>query len=309
MAKLAFVSDLHWEAQRSEPLDKQAMDGVDALLVLGDVLGHHAQGVAKKDDSAVKRLSQWWDGPTFLVPGNHEFEGTLVDRELRRLRKHAQGTNVDILYQDEVVIGQGADAVRILGTTLWTDFCLHGQQRQQESFNKARSRFGDFNSRREDGSFLDLQDVVKEHQAARAWLELMLSQGQLPTVVATHFAPHPGSIAPRWRKDEPTGAWFVNRLPDELVGKPLAWIHGHTHDYLDYQVGAGRVMCNPSGFVDLVELDELNDVSRKLMLDRHPELAILGHITLREVPQFKGPRILDIQGGKIMSPTPITPTH
>ena len=32
--------------------------------------------------------------------------------------------------------------------------------------------------------------------------------------------------------------------------RPALWVHGHTHDSCDYQVGVTRVVCNPRGYED-----------------------------------------------------------
>ncbi|MDX8482282.1 hypothetical protein RFN28_28060 [Mesorhizobium sp. VK24D] len=34
------------------------------------------------------------------------------------------------------------------------------------------------------------------------------------------------------------------------AGRPALWLHGHTHDSCDYQVGNTRVVCNPRGYED-----------------------------------------------------------
>jgi hypothetical protein len=36
---------------------------------------------------------------------------------------------------------------------------------------------------------------------------------------------------------------------DDLIGQVDLWVHGHTHNAVDYQVGQGRVVSNPRGYV------------------------------------------------------------
>jgi hypothetical protein len=39
---------------------------------------------------------------------------------------------------------------------------------------------------------------------------------------------------------------------DHLLGPPVSvWIHGHTHDSLDYMQSGTRVVCNPRGYVPM----------------------------------------------------------
>ena len=42
-------------------------------------------------------------------------------------------------------------------------------------------------------------------------------------------------------------AGFVNELPAEFFKVPVLWVHGHTHQSFDYQVGYCRAVCTPRG--------------------------------------------------------------
>lgn len=295
MAKVAFISDLHLEAQKAPDL---AAPQADAAVFVGDVLAPNED----REDSAVRRIEKicrGWDMPVFLVPGNHEFEGRLIDRELDRLRQHARDSFVQVMYNDSAVVGSGKNSALLLGSTLWTDFGLYGPDKQQESFNHCARRFGDFNYRREDGSFLEFDEVLDEFRAAMSWICIEADQSDLPVIVASHFAPHRGSLAKKWEGDE-SSAWFINNLGDEIVQKVAVWIHGHTHSAIRYKVGSrkgfGHVIGNPYGFHETIVLDELNEVARQMMLDRYPEIEITGQITLSEVPSFRGMEVVEVSG-------------
>ncbi|MDR7379256.1 Icc-related predicted phosphoesterase [Rhodoferax ferrireducens] len=91
-------------------------------------------------------------------------------------------------------------------------------------------------------------DLLQEHRLDRRWLQAQLAiEFEGPTVVVTHHAPHPLSIATRYADDWVTTG-FVNALPDAFFEVPKLWIHGHTHSRFDYQVGNCRVVCNPRGY-------------------------------------------------------------
>jgi hypothetical protein len=55
------------------------------------------------------------------VPGNHEFYGHDID--LTAELEAAAPENITVLSDDLLVL----DGVRFLGSTLWTDFKLHGE--------------------------------------------------------------------------------------------------------------------------------------------------------------------------------------
>ena len=39
----------------------------------------------------------------------------------------------------------------------------------------------------------------------------------------------------------------------KLEHQPRLWIHGHTHESFDYQIGKTRVVCNPRGYASIEE--------------------------------------------------------
>ncbi|WP_297505918.1 hypothetical protein [Ferrovum sp.] len=69
------------------------------------------------------------------------------------------------------------------------------------------------------------------------------------TVVVTHHLPSFKSVAGRFQKSAMSAA-FASNL-DDLLGsdKACLWVHGHTHDSLDYEVKGMRVICNPQGYI------------------------------------------------------------
>ena len=45
-------------------------------------------------------------------------------------------------------------------------------------------------------------------------------------------------------------ACFASEL-DHLFGKMDLWVHGHTHDNMDYVANGTRVICNSRGYVTM----------------------------------------------------------
>ena len=91
------------------------------------------------------------------------------------------------------------------------------------------------------------EDAIALCARHRPWLAAKLAQPYPgKTVVITHFAPHPRSIAPAYAGHRANPA-FVLDLED-MMGSAVLWIHGHTHTFFDYRVRGTRVICNPRGY-------------------------------------------------------------
>ena len=114
------------------------------------------------------------------------------------------------------------------------------------------------------------EDLLSEHQADCQWLEQQLAAPfDGPTVVVTHHAPHPLSIAPRFASDWATSG-FASALPDSFFEIPVLWIHGHTHSRFDYQVGNCQVVCNPRGYKLWGGDFEVDDFDAGLVIEVNP---------------------------------------
>jgi hypothetical protein len=91
--------------------------------------------------------------------------------------------------------------------------------------------------------------LVREIHFKRArWLAQRLAEPFAgSTVVVTHHLPHRQSIHPKYAGTR-FNPCFASDL-DHLVRAPVVlWVHGHTHESLDYVVNGTRVVCNPRGY-------------------------------------------------------------
>jgi Icc-related predicted phosphoesterase len=270
-------SDLHGEFGTFEiPKDLE----LDVAVLAGDIYqpGEFAvQWALRSEALAAKQV--------ILVPGNHEYyrvtRKSRMDRTLAAMRKAAAGTHVHVLDGDELVL----DGVRFLGATLWTDFALaietpHGPQTNVNlAARLAENALNDFRLIRvpnpnalpgtweaRDGKVFRAQDARRIHHEQRRWLKQRLEtpfDGK--TVVVTHHAPHRGSLAP-WYAADWVSAGFASELPDEFFAIPLLWVHGHTHNSFDYQVGSCRVLCNPRGYMKLSGVSENTQFNPRLIV-------------------------------------------
>ena len=229
--KLHILSDIHLEFAPFDPPETDA----DVVILAGDIgLG----------PPAVEWAAVTFRQPVVYVPGNHEYYGGHLQNTLTRMRRTAEGTQVRVLDGEAITLGP----VRFLAATLWTDFqIMRDPQRAQR---EAEAHMTDYR-RIKAAAYRPLRatDLRAAHFDARRFLERSLQQPfDGPTVVISHHAPSPRSISNRWRSSHLNAAYASDL--ELLMGREVAlWVHGRTHDSLDYNVRDTRVVCNPRGYI------------------------------------------------------------
>lgn len=229
--KLHILSDLHLEFAPFEP----GAVGADVVVLAGDI-GPGATGL--------RWAARAFAGtPIVYVPGNHEFYGHELGALRRTLRRTARELGVHLLDDSAVELA----GVRFLGATLWTDFLAFGPGEEWFAKQAARRGMNDCHVIRDGEQVFAPERMVELHETSRAWLARELRTPFAgPTVVVTHHLPSMQSVAPRYALSLLTAAFASRR--DELVTQADLWVHGHTHDACDYELGGCRVVCNPRGY-------------------------------------------------------------
>jgi predicted phosphodiesterase len=231
--KLHILSDLHLEFSTFEPPATDA----DIIILAGDI-GKGSNGIDWAREIFPNK-------EIVYVPGNHEFYGHRRPETLAMMRDAAQKVGVHLLDEDDLIIGN----VRFLGCTLWTDFLLFGEAKKSTAMSDGQLCLNDFRVIRE-GEKIPFTPArsIELHEQSLAWLKAKLDEPfDGKTVVVTHHLPSRQSVVDRF-KDALLSACFASEL-DYLFGKMVLWVHGHTHDNLDYEVNGTRVICNPRGYV------------------------------------------------------------
>lgn len=232
MTAFVLMSDLHREVSLFSP--PPSVQKADVVVLAGDI------DVGLKGVEWAALLGK----PVVYVPGNHEYKGhDVLDLDLQFRAFELEHPHVHILQERQVII----EGVRFLGCTLWTDFEFSGLRYKNWSLNNAQREMPEYSKTRLGTRSLSAHDTLAWHQQQKQWLASMLSiPFDGPTVVVTHHAPHANSVAPWRMKDELAGA-FASNL-DTLLGSPIVWCHGHTHERVDYWVGDTRVLSCPRGY-------------------------------------------------------------
>jgi predicted phosphodiesterase len=234
--RIRVLSDLHLEFQRWSPPPAPA----DVIVLAGDIHSG-AEGLrwAREHFAAAEIV---------YVPGNHEYYGSVMQKAQAQMQLEAKRYGIHLLDTAAAEIA----GVRFLGTTLWTDFELDGREDADigRAMSLAQRAMSDYQViRANHAGPLSPDETCALHHLQVDWLAGALAKphaGQ--TVVVTHHLPHINSIAEKYRGD-PLNACFASDL-STLVRAPVTlWIHGHTHESMDYVVNGTRVVCNPRGYL------------------------------------------------------------
>ena len=230
--RLAIYSDLHLEIAPWQPPRVEA----DLVVLAGDI---------DNGTRGIEWARRSFDKPVLYVAGNHEYYEGDIARAQRELPEAARRADVQWFDCTESVMA----GVRFLGCTLWTDYSLAPTEVRAAAMEQSRKRNPDYSFIRNGERAFAPEDAVALCSAHRAWLGDRLQEPfSGHTVVITHFAPHAGSIA-REFLNHPANPGFIVPL-DDLMGRAVLWIHGHTHTGFDYTVSGTRVVCNPRGYPD-----------------------------------------------------------
>jgi predicted phosphodiesterase len=249
--KIQILSDLHDEISHTEePFENP---GADVLVLAGDI---------DRGDCGIRQygiLAQEMGIPCIYVAGNHEYYGSEYGATLELLRKTAQEFRVHFLERDAVVI----DGVRFLGATLWTDFAGLGNSERERAMTAAARYINDYrriavragNRNR----VLRPKDTKVWHAEARQWFQDELARDfPGPTVVVTHHGPSPKCHDyERHGAPDPISVSFWSNLEGLIdPARVSAWIYGHTHSNLRFEINGVPVVTNQRGYPGELDPDQ-----------------------------------------------------
>lgn len=210
MTKFGIISDLHMEFDgRGIPFSLNILPDV-FYLCAGDVYPH-------KD--VRQKFFDKFQGKIFHVEGNHDFYGSSFTENLQpRALKTAE-----------------VDGLKIAGATLWTDLSDIWDWRIYQRYLVDAQHIRDL-------TYDNYNDAHKMH------LEHLLGSGA--DIIVSHHCPSRFSIHPKF-KNEVSNASFTTDLTDIILKMdkpPKLWVHGHTHEEFEYDIGTTRVICHPRGY-------------------------------------------------------------
>lgn len=242
--KFMIWGDIHSEFEEF-PLPDEKPDNIDCILCPGDIW---TKGRAVQK---LERIAEWAGCPVVATAGNHDYYGDSIWKSNERMETQAEQSSYDIrMLLPGVTEVAGT---RIIGAPLWTDYRLRQKEGDNWEIRHAcesamndhkRIRWGFGNFRRV--SSHDLATLHKEH---KAFIEKELKTPfDGPTLVMTHHAPSEQSLKFN-NKPELIDHAYASNLEDMILDyAPEIWIHSHTHNREDYEIGPCRVLSNAKGY-------------------------------------------------------------
>ena len=165
-------------------------------MLAGDIGSYQDRSRLMETDFGLGRFSpaRGWPAPVVYVPGNHEYDNLDFDETHDRLRELCHSLDIHWL-ECETRVMQG---VRLVGTTLWTDFDALAQpdeelgsvlKKRAKAFRAADFYLAKAGMRRHGEPFM-AEQMREQGIACQQWLDEALRQPfDGVTVVITHFAP------------------------------------------------------------------------------------------------------------------------
>jgi DNA repair exonuclease SbcCD nuclease subunit len=101
------------------------------------------------------------------------------------------------------------------------------------------------------GRRLEPKDTITLHLRSLTNLEEFLAEHKNEKVVViTHHGPSYLATPERFKRYRDTNGAFYSDLSELILDNPhiLYWIHGHTHDPFEFDIGETKVLGNPRGY-------------------------------------------------------------
>ena len=268
LMKLCIASDLHLEIGGfPSSMGDLFSEPADVLILAGDITcakyldkkrtDKESRSGRKNFDALIKTFSNFRH--VLYVAGNHEHYGSIFSSTVPALKLYLEGTNAIVLDNDLITI----DNKTFIGSTLWTDYrngnpleMLAAESgmndyRQIQAMDITKVPYTD----RKSASFARQQGritpsfILTEHHNSLTFIQLTLAATRNKrAVVITHHAPSYRS-QDFANRGSALAASFCSALDDVVATDNIdLWIHGHTHDDVDYMIDKTRVLANHRGY-------------------------------------------------------------
>ncbi len=241
--KIAYGSDIHIEF---EYYDIENKENADVLVLAGDICViekfNYDSGKCFFDKCADEFEH------VIYVPGNHEYYHGDLTYSFDKLKNLlAYRTNIHLMNNNFLDIGD----VRFIGSTLWTNMNNYNPLTEQHVY----FRMNDFRLITRDGGYFIPERVEEEYDESMKFIEDNLNEDKI-NVVVTHHAPSQQSISEEYADDYHMNGAYRTDLEEFISHHDCisAWIHGHTHHNVAYNISNTSVLSNQRGYAGIQEM-------------------------------------------------------
>ena len=200
-----------------------------------------------------------------FVAGNHDYWGENLktyDTVLKQRVSELGLDNVFVLQDDELVIGD----TKFLGGTLWTDF----KHSNPMIMHIVQNGMNDYRYTRCGGAaHMRAEDVLAVHRETKHFFldRTRRDHPNQKVVVIAHHLPSFQSVPERYRnrQNADLNYGYFSDLDTYMYDPDWQcdlFIHGHTHDNMDYMINNTRVLCNPRGYGAVAQNQEFDETLR-----------------------------------------------
>jgi len=224
-----YMSDIHLEYRNASV----KMPIVSKNLVLAGDIGNPFKDNYR--EFLIKCSNEY--NHTFIVPGNHEYWGSNMDKTDDQIDKIL--SKFDNVYSLKNTIVE-ADNVAFIGCTLWSRI-----------FKEPVNRRGDEYNIMIDGKNITWNDLNHLHYDDVIWLtDALQTYNSKDIVVVTHHIPtykllHPKYDVPRYKND--LDRYYTDL--EHLIKPPvITWIAGHSHCTMEIELNGVGLRINSIGY-------------------------------------------------------------
>lgn len=233
MTKIAYISDLHldtvqWSSELNERINVINSIEADYLVIAGDICEmqylEYFFGLLKPN---VKKI--------IVVRGNHEYYNTDIS-DLGIYPEHVICLDENTSFSD--------GEVTFVGCTLWSNIPQNKQPTVERCMN-------DYHLIKSNGVAITALDTSCLHMEHLQYLKdkiHKLQNSKTKKVVVTHHSPSYKGVNEKFFGHFLNSAFHTDVLQHFKDDDISVWIHGHTHDSIDYVEFGINVICNPYGY-------------------------------------------------------------
>lgn len=239
--KTRIANDLHLDQNQitfDQVVPPHINDANSIFICSGDIAPMFSQEYKNALFSMSSRFKH-----SIIVFGNHEYyNATLYD-----IAPTYDLSNISILQRETILY----ENYHIIGCTLWTNY----NNKNPSDMRIAMNCLNDYNriSKKQNAMIpIRASDVLQENEKDIDFIQNKLTFGQHQaitnnSIVITHHSPTFQSAVKH--KDSKLNGSFCNNYDNFIQNKsPLFWIHGHSHEFVDYMIHNTRIINNPYGY-------------------------------------------------------------